>query len=101
MGGKGHSLSFYVLVCVRWVTHNYPPHAYQNIKTKPNMNKTPNIIPKQKWATFTYIGKETRTITKLFKNTNIRTAYKTKKILYSLQPKIPNIENTTKAAYIR
>jgi hypothetical protein len=43
------------------------------------MNKTPNIIPKQKWAIFTYIGKKTRTITKLFQNTNIRIAYKTKK----------------------
>jgi hypothetical protein len=48
--------------------NNYPPHAYQNIKTKPNMNKTPIVIPKQKWATSTCIGKETRTITKVFKN---------------------------------
>jgi hypothetical protein len=31
----------------------------------------------KKWATFTHIGKQTRFITKLFKNTNIRTAYKT------------------------
>jgi hypothetical protein len=30
-----------------------------------------------KWATFTYIGKQTRFITKLFKNTNIKIAYKT------------------------
>jgi hypothetical protein len=31
----------------------------------------------QKWAKFTYIGKETRIITKLFKNTQVRTALST------------------------
>jgi hypothetical protein len=77
--------------------NNYPPHAYQNIKTKPHMNKTPNIIPKQTWATFTYIGKETRTITKLFKNTNIRKAYKTNNTIQNhLQPKIPYINKYNK-----
>jgi hypothetical protein len=30
-----------------------------------------------KWATFTYTGKQTRTIAKLFKKTNIRIAYRT------------------------
>jgi hypothetical protein len=29
-----------------------------------------------KWATFTYIGKQTRFITKLFKNTNIKQLHK-------------------------
>jgi hypothetical protein len=78
--------------------NDYPPHAYQNIKTKPNTsNKTPNIIPKQKWATFTYIGKETRTITKVFKNINIRIAYKTKNTIQNhLQPKISNIDKYNK-----
>ena len=32
-------------------------------------------VQKQKWAKFTYIGKETRFITKLFKDTNIRNAF--------------------------
>ena len=32
---------------------------------------------KQIWAKFTYIGKETRFITKLFKNTNVRVAFTT------------------------
>jgi hypothetical protein len=33
--------------------------------------------PKENWITYTYIGKETRLITKLFKNnTNLRIAYK-------------------------
>jgi hypothetical protein len=35
--------------------------------------------PKENWTTFTYIGKETRLITKLLKNnTNLRTVYKVK-----------------------
>jgi hypothetical protein len=34
-------------------------------------------ISKQKWVTFTYIGSQTRTITKLFKNTDLRIAYRT------------------------
>ena len=32
---------------------------------------------KQKWAKFTYVGKETRLITKLFKNTNVKIAFTT------------------------
>ena len=32
---------------------------------------------KNRWATFTYYGKETRTITKLFKKTELKIAYKT------------------------
>jgi hypothetical protein len=35
----------------------------------------------RKWETFTYVGKETRVITKLFKNTNLRIAYKTNNTL--------------------
>jgi hypothetical protein len=31
----------------------------------------------KKWATFTYTGSETKFITKLFKNTNLKIAYKT------------------------
>jgi hypothetical protein len=43
-------------------------------------NKITNTVQqqqKQKWATFTYIGSQTRVITKLFKNSNIRIAYRT------------------------
>jgi hypothetical protein len=32
---------------------------------------------KQKWAPFMYVGKETRFITHIFKNRNIRIAYST------------------------
>ena len=41
---------------------------------KPKQNQTINSqteIPKQKWVTFTYIGKETKYITKIFKYTQI------------------------------
>jgi hypothetical protein len=31
----------------------------------------------KKWATFTYVGKETRIITRLFKNANIQTLFRT------------------------
>jgi hypothetical protein len=33
---------------------------------------------KTKWATFTYIGNETRKITKMFQNTTINISYRTK-----------------------
>jgi hypothetical protein len=59
--------------------NNYPTIHIPKHRTKQNKNKTSNIIQKQKWATFTYVGKETRTIPRLFKNTNIKLAYKTKK----------------------
>jgi hypothetical protein len=47
------------------LNNNYPPQTYQNIKTKIN-NRTPDTPQKQKFATFTYIGTETRIIN-LFK----------------------------------
>jgi len=44
----------------------------ENSKTQTNSQIE---IPKQKWATFTYIGKEITYITKIFKHTNINIAY--------------------------
>jgi hypothetical protein len=48
-----------------------------------NKRKPTNTISDvtRKWATFTYVGKEIRTITRLFKNTNLHIAYKTKSTL--------------------
>ena len=42
-----------------------------NIKDKQDNyeNTTIQALPKTKWAKFTYVGKQTRVITKLFKNT--------------------------------
>jgi hypothetical protein len=68
--------------------NNYP----QNIQ-KYNNKKHTHIPQKTKWATFTYIGKETRTITKLFKKSNIHIAFKTNNSLQKqLQYKKP-LEN--------
>jgi len=38
----------------------------------------------KRWAKFTYIGKETRQVTKLFKNTNVKVAYMTNNNLEKL-----------------
>jgi hypothetical protein len=47
------------------------------IHKRRQQTKTPAETTK-KWAVFTYIGKETRIISRLFRNTNIHIAYKTK-----------------------
>jgi hypothetical protein len=50
-------------------------------RIQPHKRKTSsNTTPKEtrKWATFTYVGKEVRAITKLFKDTEVHVAYKTK-----------------------
>ena len=44
----------------------------RNSKTKPDSDHQ-----RKRWAKFTYVGKETRRITKLFKNTNVRIAFTT------------------------
>jgi hypothetical protein len=48
-----------------------PPPQKQNIHPDPQHQKT-------KWATFTYCSKEVRKITKLFKNMQIKIAFRTK-----------------------
>ena len=49
------------------------PHLISLTKRK-NKNKT---IRWKKWEKFTYVGKETRFITKLFKDTNVKIAFTT------------------------
>jgi hypothetical protein len=59
-------------------------------KAPVNPTQTPQNTQKDKtkWATFTYFGAETRTITNLFRNTNLKNAYKTTStIKHHLQPK--------------
>jgi hypothetical protein len=58
--------------------NNYPPHTRLNIRDKQNKNTTTETTHKKRWTKFTYVGKETRTIGRLFKNTNIKIAHKTK-----------------------
>jgi hypothetical protein len=54
--------------------NNYPQQTmYQ--KQKP---QKPRVEQKGKWVTFTYFGPQTRTITKLFKNTDVGVSFRTK-----------------------
>jgi hypothetical protein len=58
------------------VNNNYPEYIYIRT-TKENKTETKQITQKRdKWAMFTYIGKEMRTIAKLFRNTNTKIAYR-------------------------
>jgi hypothetical protein len=80
---------------IKTILHNnkYPLQIHIHKKPKQTKNTTPNTAYKQKWGTFTYNGNETRTITRLFKNTNIRTAYETKNTIQNhLQPKKHDID---------
>lgn len=52
-------------------------NGYKQLETYQKQKQTPHNNENTKWATFTYFGPATRTITKLFRNTNIKIAYKT------------------------
>ena len=52
-------------------------------KRNTNQQQTPEH-PKQKWARFTYVGSETRLITKLFRYTQVKVAYTTNNNLNKL-----------------
>jgi len=56
--------------------NQYDPTTKEKPKNK-KKNEKPPARP-HRWAKFTYTGKETRHITKLFKETNIQIAYSTK-----------------------
>jgi AraC-like DNA-binding protein len=62
------------------IMHN---NGYTTQTLTRNKRKQANATPTEtrKWAVFTYMGKETRTITKLFRNTNIHIACKTRNTL--------------------
>jgi hypothetical protein len=71
------------------ILHNngYSSQAFMRNKTQVT-KKTTNTITQQKWITFRYVGSQTRTITKLFKNTNLWVEYKTNNTIQNyLQPK--------------
>jgi hypothetical protein len=80
------------LIAVNFCSMGWQTHATDTLKKIVHSNKQSVIIlcginnkrQKQeqigrnpKWAKFTYIGRETRFITKLLKNTNIKIAYTT------------------------
>ena len=85
------------LIPIQNILHNnsFPLQLIQIIQPtgQRKQNTEDNPKPKQKWTTFTYFGNETRRITKIFKHTNIRIAFKTKSnIQHLLQPK--NLDNS-------
>jgi len=47
-------------------------------------------MPKTKWAKFTYVGKETKFITRLFKNTPLKIAFTTQNTIGKLLSKQQN-----------
>ena len=57
---------------------------------------------KQKWAKFAYIGKETRFITKLFKDTNIRIVFTTNNTIgknLTMEQKTPQCKYNKSGVY--
>ena len=61
-----------------------PPSQLPPTSTLDKQAATTTQAPTQKWVTFTYIGKETRFITNLFRKTNIRIAFKTNNTIQKL-----------------
>ena len=57
------------------------------LKSVPNSKKHKNKTEKTYWSKFTYFGKETRAVTKVFKNTRIKVIYSTKNTLEKLLTK--------------
>ena len=69
--------------------NKYPLQIYTytpNNKQETNSYKTPSQIQskEQKWVNFTYRGKETKTITRIFKNINIKISYRTNNNIQTL-----------------
>jgi hypothetical protein len=58
--------------------NSFPAHPQKAPNLRQKKQTEPNPIEKQKWATFTYIGKETTFITNIFRRTNIKIAFRTK-----------------------
>jgi hypothetical protein len=55
----------------------------KEVMRKPSQQQMPEH-PKQKWARFTYVGSETRIVTKLFHHTQVKVAYTTNNNLEKL-----------------
>jgi hypothetical protein len=64
------------------IKNQYPEETFHKINSKSQQKKNYNLQRSdkdniKKWATFTCIGRETRSITKIFKTTNLKVAFKT------------------------
>jgi hypothetical protein len=62
----------------------------QNLHTDTQNRKT-------KWATFTYNGRETRKITKLFRDTTLKIAFRTKNTIHNILKPQPQIDKYNKS----
>jgi len=67
------------------IHHENPPTP----KLSPDITRTQTKITRthfltQKWATFTYVGKETTYITNLFKKTDMKIAFRTNNTIQKL-----------------
>jgi hypothetical protein len=71
---------------------NKKQHKTQNTTVNPEES----IQQNKKWATFTYTGKETRYITKLFKETEINIAFRTNNTIKRILKTKPPIEHKNK-----
>jgi hypothetical protein len=71
-------------------SNHYNVAVIDRLKVKKHKQK--QVDPKPKWAEFTYTGRETLFITRLFKNTNLRVAFTTNNNL----GKILNTQGTKK-----
>jgi hypothetical protein len=70
--------------------NSFPIRPQKPHRLKLRKPKEPNPIEKKKWATFTYIGRETTFITNIFKQTNIKIAFRTNIIGNELMHKQDN-----------
>ena len=74
------------------LNNKYDTQILDKISTRNNtktttQNKTHTTLTqsKTKWATFIYVGRQTKFIIKLFKNTNVNIAYKTNSTIGNTQ----------------
>ena len=66
------------------INNKYDPNPIQDSKKKKKENLQKQDTERTKWAKFTYIGKETRFITKIFRKSNIKVALTTKNTIGKL-----------------
>ena len=62
---------------IMYYNNNFPIQTRRPHHPKPQKQRYTTHTPTQKWATFTYIGKETMYITNLFRRTDINVAFRT------------------------
>jgi len=77
------------------INNKYDPNPLKDSKKKKKENLHKQDIERTKWAKFTYICKETRFITKIFRNSNIKVALTTNNTIGKLLT-TKQVETTSK-----